>query len=180
MGLTIANSLVKLMGGDGVAVCSALEEGSEFSFVLDVDVPRKAAPETSAPVAATLRTFPRARVLAAEDNPFNRALLQKMLKTLGVERLELVVNGQEAVDLLATGADFDIIFMDIQMPVLDGLEAAKAIRAMGISIPIIALTAHVLGADHLRSMEAGMNGHLLKPYKTQDLVDALSAWCPEI
>ena len=180
LGLTIANSLVKLMGGDGIAVCSALEEGSEFSFTLKLDVPRKSVAESVPPVSATLRTFPHVRVLAAEDNPFNRALLQKMLKTLGVERLELVVNGQDAVNLLATDDDFDIIFMDIQMPVLDGLEAAKAIRTMGLSIPIIALTAHVLGADHLRSMEAGMNGHLLKPYKTQDLVDALSTWCPEI
>jgi PAS domain S-box-containing protein len=178
LGLTIAHSLVKLMGGEGIAVCSAPEEGSAFSFSLDLDVPQDCLkPEAPGPDRETLPVFPLVRVLAAEDNPFNRALFRKMLTSLGVARIEIVDNGQVALDMLAVDTDFDIIFMDIQMPVLDGLEAAKAIRTMGLSIPIIAITAHVLDADHLRSMEAGMNGHLLKPYKTQDLVDALRTWC---
>ncbi|NCD25209.1 MAG: PAS domain-containing sensor histidine kinase [Deltaproteobacteria bacterium] len=178
LGLTIAHGLVRLMGGAGIALCSAPDDGSAFSFVLDMDVPRPRA-ALVAPDAdrSAMPDFSRIRVLAAEDNPFNQALFRKMLAGLGVTRIEIVGNGQAALDLLATDAAFDIIFMDIQMPVLDGLEAAKAIRAMGLSIPIIALTAHVLDADHLRSMDAGMNGHLLKPYKTQDLVDALRTWC---
>jgi CheY-like chemotaxis protein len=67
--------------------------------------------------------------------------------------------------------------MDIQMPVLDGLEATRAIRAMGLDVPIIALTAHVLESDQRKSRESGMNGHLPKPYSRNDLQDMLVKWC---
>jgi CheY-like chemotaxis protein len=116
-------------------------------------------------------------VLAVEDNPFNRGLLRKMLGGLGVEEIVMAENGQEALDALAAGQAFDIILMDIQMPVLDGLEATRAIRAMGLDVPIIALTAHVLESDQRKSQEAGMNGHLPKPYSRKDLQDILGKWC---
>jgi CheY-like chemotaxis protein len=81
------------------------------------------------------------------------------------------------VDALAKDRNFDIVFMDIQMPVMDGLEATRRIRAMGLDVPVIALTAHALEADQHKSLESGMNGHLAKPYRLEDLAATLGAWC---
>ena len=180
LGLTIANSLVRLLGGSGIAVHSLPGQGSTFSFHLNMDVPAPASgPESSAVRdEAGPRSFGHVRVLAAEDNAFNRGLLMKMLKNLGIGDVTLVENGQQAVDELAAGQAFDIVLMDIQMPVLDGLEAARKIRAMGLDLPIIALTAHALESDQVKSREAGMSGHLAKPYRLQDLIETLGVWCP--
>ena len=180
LGLTIANSLVRLLGGSGIAVHSLPGQGSTFSFHLHMEAPAPA-PEPGPPPTreeARPRSFAHVRVLAAEDNAFNRGLLMKMLKNLGIVDITLVENGQQAVDALAAGMSFDIVLMDIQMPVLDGLEAARRIRAMGLGVPIIALTAHALESDQVKSREAGMSGHLAKPYSLQDLVETLAAWCP--
>ena len=181
LGLTIANSLVRLLGGNGISVHSLPGQGSTFSFHLNMDVPASA-PGSEPPVvreeAGGPRSFGHVRVLAAEDNAFNRGLLMKMLDNLGIGEITLVENGQQAVDALAAGRTFDIVLMDIQMPVLDGLEAARKIRAMGLDVPIIALTAHALESDQIKSREAGMSGHLAKPYRLQDLVETLGAWCP--
>mgnify|MGYP001402621636 CR=1 FL=1 len=180
LGLTIANSLVRLLGGSGIAVRSLPGQGSTFSFHLNMEVPVPA-PVLDAPAARERaegpRSFGHVRVLAAEDNAFNRGLLVKMLRNLGIGDITLVENGQQAVDALAAGQAFDIVLMDIQMPVLDGLEAARRIRSMGLDVPIIALTAHALESDQIKSREAGMSGHLAKPYGLQDLVETLGAWC---
>jgi CheY-like chemotaxis protein len=109
--------------------------------------------------------------------PCNRGLLVKMLKNLKVGDICLAENGQQAVDALAQGKTFGIVFMDIQMPVMDGLEATRRIRAMGLDVPIIAMTAHALESDQRKSLAAGMNGHLAKPYRLQDLEETLGAWC---
>jgi CheY-like chemotaxis protein len=121
--------------------------------------------------------FVHVRVLAVEDNAFNRGLLRKMLASLGVRQISMAENGQEAVDALTGGLAFDIILMDIQMPVLNGLDASRIIRGMGHDVPIIALTAHVLESDQHKCRAAGMNGHLSKPYSLKDLKDALRKWC---
>ena len=179
LGLTIANNLVRLLGGTGIAVHSLPGQGSTFSFCLPMEAPAEppAAPEAVPQGEAGKRSFPGVRVLAVEDNAFNRSLLKKMLAALGVEKVGMAENGQEAVDALAGGERFDIVLMDIQMPVMDGLEATRAIRAMGHDVPIIALTAHVLEADQRKSREAGMNGHLPKPYSLRNLEDTLETWC---
>jgi len=179
LGLTIANNLVRLLGGSGISVRSLPGQGSTFSFVLPLDVPPRVMPRVqglSQDVAGE-GGYADVRVLAVEDNAFNRGLLKKMLGTLGVTRVTMAENGQEAVDALAGGQVFDIILMDIQMPVLDGLDATRAIRAMGQEVPIIALTAHVLESDQQKSREAGMNGHLPKPYSLKDLRETLGKWC---
>jgi len=179
LGLTIANSLVRLLGGSGIAVRSTPGQGSIFSFSLAMEVPQSASAQMDTAELGLVcgRSFEHVRVLAAEDNPFNRGLLVKMLKSLGIREIFLVENGQDAVDALAAGRSFDIVLMDIQMPVLDGLEAVRRIRAMGLDLPIIALTAHALESDQRSSLAAGMNGHLAKPYRLQDLDETLGVWC---
>ncbi|MBU4524083.1 MAG: response regulator [Desulfomicrobium sp.] len=178
LGLTIANSLVRLLGGIGIAVQSQTGQGSTFSFTLVLNVSAQAPARAVSTVEIAERSFARVRILAVEDNPFNRGLLVKMLRTLDVRDVFLAENGQEAVDALGGGKTFDIVLMDIQMPVMDGLEATRKIRAMGLDVPIIALTAHALESDQRKSLEAGMNGHLAKPYRLQDLVETLGTWCP--
>ena len=177
LGLTIANSLVRLLGGSGITVQSTVGQGSTFSFSLDMNVAATAPARPLPSIDADERSFGRLRVLAAEDNPFNRSLLLKMLNSLNVKDVHLVENGQDAVEALAAGQIFDIVLMDIQMPVMDGLEATRKIRAMGLIVPVIALTAHALESDQRKSLEAGMNGHLSKPYSLQDLVETLGTWC---
>lgn len=177
LGLTIANSLVRLLGGSGISVKSEPGQGSTFSFTLAMNVSAPAPVQQHAAIDARENSFGHVRVLAAEDNPFNRGLLVKMLGSLNVGEIRMVENGQDAVDALAAGQVFDIVLMDIQMPIMDGLEATRQIRAMGLSVPIIALTAHALEPDQRKSLESGMNGHLAKPYRLQDLVETLSTWC---
>ncbi len=177
LGLTIANSLVRLLGGSGISVQSQAGQGSTFSFSLVMNILAQAPAQQVAASENESRSFDRVRVLAVEDNPFNRSLLVKMLRSLDVKNIVLAENGQEAVDKLAAGQVFDIVLMDIQMPIMDGLEATRQIRAMGLSVPIIALTAHALESDQRKSLEAGMNGHLAKPYRLQDLVETLGRWC---
>ncbi len=176
LGLTIANSLVRLLGGSGISVHSRVGHGSTFSFSLSMNISAQAQAAEDPSGENEARSFASLRVLAVEDNPFNRGLLVKMLRSLEVGDIVLAENGQEALDAFA-GGDFDIVFMDIQMPVMDGLEATRRIRAMGRGVPIIALTAHALESDQRKSLEAGMNGHLAKPYRLQDLASTLGTWC---
>ncbi|MGE4443272.1 MAG: response regulator [Desulfomicrobium sp.] len=176
LGLTIANSLVRLLGGSGISVRSRVGHGSTFSFSLVMGISAQVQAAQAASGENEARSFASIRVLAVEDNPFNRGLLVKMLRSLDVGDIVLAENGQEALDAFA-GGDFDIVFMDIQMPVMDGLEATRRIRSMGRGVPIIALTAHALESDQRKSLEAGMNGHLAKPYRLQDLASTLGTWC---
>ena len=133
--------------------------------------------------AATLPPVPqreiRGRVLLAEDNPVNRKVARTMLNRLGVE-VESAEDGQQAVRLWAAG-HFDLIFMDCQMPVMDGYEATRVIRCQENNqahIPIVALTANAMETDRQRCVEAGMDGHVAKPFTGPQLVATLQRWLP--
>ena len=120
------------------------------------------------------------RILLVEDNRLNSKVATRQLKTLGYE-VDAVVNGQEAVDIMATGTSYGLILMDCQMPVMDGFEATKAIRQTlhirrDKPIPIIAMTANFTAQDRIQCLEAGMDDFISKPVKMNDLRTLLEKW----
>lgn len=130
-----------------------------------------------ATVAGSVAPLAPSRILVADDNPVNIAVARGMVERLGSEAIPCT-NGEEAVEALANGS-FDVVLMDCQMPVMDGYDATRAIRAAGNAIPIIALTASARDQDAQRSLDAGMDRHLTKPLTLTKLREALSTWIPE-
>jgi CheY-like chemotaxis protein len=169
IGLALTRRLVELHGGE-IGVQSQPEQGSTFWFTLPRHRSNRPAPAT-APVAAphpANRMRPR-RILVAEDNEVNLALILDMLSIQGHETL-VARNGQEAIDL-AMARRPDLILMDVRMPILDGLEATRRLRAMpGFAmLPIIALTASTGSEAEERQLKAGMTAHLAKPIQAPEL-----------
>jgi PAS domain S-box-containing protein len=119
------------------------------------------------------------RVLLVEDNEVNRDLATELLGDLGI-LVTIAVNGREGVNRVAA-EPFDLVLMDIQMPVMDGLTATKLIRAdeRFVKLPILAMTAHAMSGDRERSLKAGMNDHITKPIDPNRLLSALIRWMPE-
>ncbi|WP_010664873.1 PAS domain-containing hybrid sensor histidine kinase/response regulator [Marinilabilia salmonicolor] len=116
------------------------------------------------------------KILLVEDNPINQKITEKMLSRIGMVTT-ITNNGAEAVDLLIKNQEtFDAILMDIQMPVLNGLDATRELRKAGISTPIIAMTANVLKGDREACLEAGMNDYIGKPVKLNDLQHTIQKW----
>jgi len=116
-----------------------------------------------------------ARILVAEDNPTNQKVIILLLEKFGCS-VEIAQNGSEAVDLIGAGRGFDAILMDCQMPVMDGLEAARRIRRLGSKIPIIALTANAMDGERERCLDAGMDDYLSKPVRAAELRAKLVQW----
>ncbi|WP_020652182.1 response regulator [Massilia niastensis] len=126
-------------------------------------------PARSAPLSARLQGM---RVLVVEDNPINQEVASLILTHAGAT-VDIADNGQIAVSMLSERPVYDAILMDLQMPVMNGYEAAAAIRAAGLTIPIFAMTANALDEDRQRSFAAGMQAHLAKPIDVDQLVAAL-------
>ena len=115
------------------------------------------------------------RILLAEDNDINKMIVLEMLEDTGVD-VDVATNGAEAVEQVQR-EDYDLVLMDIQMPVVDGYEATRRIRALGgwfESIPIVAMTAHALEGDSGKSLEAGMDQHVSKPFEPDELIDLVA------
>ncbi len=174
LGLAISRQLAYMMGG-GIEVTSAPDVGSRFTLVLPL-------PQTDARPAHDVSKHPDdeaplqgLRVLAAEDVEVNREVLEDMLTVAGALPV-LADNGQEAVNRVAADPDgFDVVLMDIQMPVMDGLEAARRIRSIAPKLPVIALSAHALREEQERSRAVGMVDHLTKPIQPMTLVQGVLA-----
>ncbi|WP_295883529.1 hybrid sensor histidine kinase/response regulator [uncultured Thiohalocapsa sp.] len=186
LGLAICRRLAELMGGH-IGVTSALGEGSEFS----VEIPFRVATETMPPAAQqppTADPLPaprpaaqrrqRPRVLLVEDNPINQAVAGAMLEKLDVT-VVTAVNGAEALERLTHDDAIDIVFMDVQMPVMDGFEATRRLRKLEaeqgrVRLPVVALTANAMAHDRHACLEAGMDDFVAKPMTKQALREAMA------
>lgn len=173
LGLSISRQLTKLMGGD-ITCESTLGVGSRFTVTLPFELPEE---KPDAIESAPAKLNRSVDILAAEDVLANQLYVKAILAKDG-HRVTLVENGKDAVDAVMArhgdGNMFDMVLMDIQMPVMDGIEATKKIRSAGIDVPIIALTAHVIEGVEQEYLQAGMNGCLNKPLKKDDLADAIA------
>jgi len=201
LGLTLSRALVRLLGGE-IGVESKEKEGSCFRFTASFGIREESAPafltlkESDARLMECIEAPSRERkkaqcpgdipssvaddpqILVVEDNLINQQVALMMLKKLGL-RADIAVNGTEAVKASAA-KPYRLIFMDIQMPEMDGLEATRLIRAggSGKNIPIVALTAHAMPEDRAGCFEAGMNDFLSKPLHHDALVRVLKQWLP--
>ncbi len=175
LGLTIANGLIKLMGGDGINVSSHPDAGSVFSFELPLRIAEPPTIQAEEKVSEQISGhYPDTRILVAEDTRMNQILLEKIFDRITLGGVDYVNNGQMALDtLLDTPDRYNLVLMDIQMPVLDGLSATRKIREAGIRTPVVALTAHARPEDRRQCMESGMNGFIAKPYKLEKLLQVL-------
>lgn len=174
LGLAICRNLARLMGGE-ISVESTLGSGSLFRIT--VPLPAVAAP---AAVAAPLRGTRSGRILVVEDQEANAILAKALLEDMGQE-VELAANGVEALDRLSQHR-FDVVLMDLEMPVMGGLEAARRIRAMASpksNVPLIAMSASAGASDIARCKAAGMDEHIAKPIGREAIVRALDRWIPE-
>ena len=195
LGLTICARLVEMMGGR-IWVDSALGQGSTFHFTVQLECPASISPAISAADSTPAHTMPSntiappeptpptqrpLHVLLAEDHPVNQLLATTLLKKWN-HTVVLAKNGQEAVELYQT-QPWDVVLMDMQMPVMSGLEAAQGIRALETAtgarrVPIIAVTANAMEADRDACLEAGMDDHLAKPLNAAALQAMLARYCP--
>lgn len=183
LGLTLNRRLIELMGGK-LHVDSRPGQGSTFSFTLSLPVSEDREDEAQSAENATVNTIDPSRrtsgmqVLLAEDNALNRRLASEMLNDAGLF-LDMAEDGKQAVEY-ATNNSYDLIFMDLQMPVTDGLEATRQIRALPGhgETPIVAMTANSSPQDRAAAHKAGMNGFLAKPIDTKHVMATLLRWAP--
>ncbi len=180
LGMPIVKSLLDQMGGS-IEITSEVGVGSTFVIVIPFEIapPPEAAEEQPAPEQADIRGL---NLLLAEDNELNAEIAQVLLRDQGAS-VTPVADGQQAVALFASSAPgtFDAVLMDVMMPVMDGLSATRAIRALDRSdaktIPIIAMTANAFNEDAEKCCAAGMNAHLAKPLEISKVVTEIARYC---
>lgn len=183
LGLSISRKLAHAMNGD-ILVDSVPGEGSTFTLTIPAgDTSRftilspaqlRLSLEHQAVESSTRWEFPASEVLVVDDAAENRELLSLVLSDLGIN-VSLAENGQEAIDAVA-GANFDLILMDIQMPVMDGYEAVSQLRKRGVSLPVVALTANAMKGFEDRILEAGFSDYQSKPIDLDKLTELLAKW----
>lgn len=180
LGLPITKNLVEVMGGE-ISVSSVPGEGTCFEVTLTLSIAQTEAEAAADSASSVLRGK---RFLCAEDNELNAEILQEILAGYGAS-CSVFSDGEQLVrafESIAPG-EYDAILMDIQMPNMNGLEAARAVRAgrnpLGASIPIIAMTANAFEEDVRSCLEAGMNAHISKPISAGAIARAVAGLCPQ-
>ncbi|KAL6907140.1 hypothetical protein GGI43DRAFT_254058 [Trichoderma evansii] len=196
LGLSIAKSLAELLGGQMGYRPNLERNGSIFWFTVklkkianfdqlgtpDMQLDQEAAKsqqefEKERMLRRIRELAPLKRILAAEDNIVNQKVLSRVLNSLGFQNFTIAANGAEAVSLLSASPNaYDLVLMDISMPVMDGFEATRKIRTYGILIPIIAMTAYALRGDSETCLEKGMNDYISKPVNINKLLQKLLTW----
>ncbi|MGB7327027.1 MAG: response regulator [Rubripirellula sp.] len=181
LGLTISRHIAHALGGD-LTFCSELGVGTTFRASISTgdldDVEMNEAPVgdslsfRSSELAAEKRFIPNGKVLLVEDGEVNRKLIVAILSGEEID-ITTAENGQIGSDL-AIANDYDLILMDMQMPVMDGYAATRRLRQAGVKTPIIALTAHAMSSDYRKCKNAGCSGYLRKPIETDLLLDAIA------
>jgi signal transduction histidine kinase/CheY-like chemotaxis protein/HPt (histidine-containing phosphotransfer) domain-containing protein len=181
LGLAICKRLAEMMGGD-IGVSQREGGGSIFKVRLWLGL----GSASDLPVAESNTaedawvSYQKARVLVVDDQPFNRDIAQGLLAAAGITP-HLAENGQVALDIISSSEEsFDLILMDLQMPVMDGLTATRAIRMRGdcAELPIIAMTAHTMAHERQKCIAAGMNDHIGKPFNEAGFFRVLAKWIP--
>lgn len=177
LGMSICKELVELMGGN-INAESAKGKGTTISFTIVLekgnmqDLPVKKATVIS-------KAFLNGRkILVTDDNELNRLVASIIIRSHGGTVVE-AVDGEQAIKLLGEQL-FDVVLMDIQMPGISGLEAARQIRTMGNKIPVLALTAGAIKGEREKCIAAGMNDYISKPFREQDFLAILDKWLPKM
>lgn len=170
LGMAITKELVDKMGGS-IGFSSVLNKGTTFVVELPFDLGEKALEETE----EENYDVGGLKVLVVEDNEINREIATFMLEKVGIVPT-CAINGKEGLEKVKEGT-YDCILMDVMMPVMGGLEATRQLRAMGVDIPIIAMSANAFKDDVERSLKAGMNAHLSKPIDEKLLVKTIYKFC---
>lgn len=171
LGLSISQHIVNMMGSE-INVESEEGKGSTFYFELKLQKCAKAEKKTSK--GKEIKKY-RAKVLVVEDYEINRMLMAELLKRYDIVP-DFAVNGVQGVEM-ALKNDYDLIFMDILMPEMDGIEATKRIRTVNLDVPIVALTAHALKNVKEEVLSVGMNDYVTKPVKLEELDRVLEKFC---
>ena len=197
LGLSISQQLLKLMGGE-ISVISRLDQGSEFHIYLELDCrvdesfTRQNTEQQSLSLLADKqqrgmqKAYSSIKLLLVEDDKFNQTVALAMLEeTLGISHIELAQNGQQALEMyqqkISMHSAYDLIFMDCQMPVMDGYQATQEIRSFEEKnhlsrVAIVALTANALKSDRDKAIKADMDNFIDKPYTSEDLKKVIGQW----
>lgn len=175
LGMSISKELIELMGGK-ITVESKKGEGT----VISVEIEFETGSIADLPVKTDLPTDSNILkdkvILVADDNEMNRLVAKTVVENYGAISLE-AANGKHVIDMLESGKNIDLILMDVQMPVMNGLDATRFIRdTLKNEIPVIALTANAIKGESSKCLEAGMNDYVAKPFKEEDLIGTVAKW----
>ena len=191
LGMAIAKNIVDMMGGT-IQVESEVGKGTEFTVALECEIAGEAVKQESVPEpeelikcenqkpqAESKRSYKGKKALLVEDNELNREIATAILEEIGLD-VDIAEDGTDAVNMMssAEGRKYDLIFMDIQMPKMDGYTATREIRTLDdpkcANIPIIAMTANAFEEDRKKAIKAGMNGHIAKPISADAILENLN------